>query len=161
MEAWGRRKRSIGASEGSKRSAAAARQRANGRQLANDMTLSREIVVLDLKEKEPTTGGDEEGLASPGSLSGGAQKSHLRAHPAAGSSSPRAGPEWEQSEQSEQLEQAASGASESQNLHCLSSQSVLALICSIGLLFILYVCAVALFFARRDPKISVIKHQYH
>lgn len=137
MEAWGRKKRSVG------------KQQA-GMQLGDDMTLSREIVVLDLKDKEASGGGEPADEGQPPAGSSSAQKSPLKS---AGS------------------EQAAyfasptgSGASlenSSTKLHCLTSQSLLVLICSIALFFVFYVCVVAYFFARRHPEISPIKHQYH
>ena len=57
--------------------------------------------------------------------------------------------------------QATASVAPGPSMHCISSQSLLVLICSIGTFFVAYVCLVAYFFARRDPKMSVIKHQYH
>jgi len=133
VEAWGRKKRSISGKDATE----------SGKQLGDDMTLSREIVVLDLKEKDPTN--DFNGDSQIGS-GNGAQKSPLRSGSGSGSSSTQ---DFQTSEGDVQAK------------HCLSSQSIFVLICSIGLFFVLYVCVVAYFFARRDPKISPIKHQYH
>lgn len=123
VEAWGRKKRSV-----------ASGVKQEGKQVGDDMTLSREILVLDLKEKEPAAANDELNNSAEPS---GAQKSPLRS---------------------------AEGAQEVDRLasrHCLSSQSLFVLICSVGCFFVLYVCVVAYFFARRHPKVSPIKHQFH
>lgn len=144
MEAWGRKKRSIGTAAG-------------GKQVGDDMTLSREIVVLDLKEKDPnssTSSGDQATSGSEQQSSSGellAQRSPLRA-------------QTQQAEPTMPQDYSAGPSSAldlTSNKHCLSSQSLFVLICSIGFFFVLYVCVVAYFFARRDPKISPIKHQYH
>lgn len=129
VEAWGRKKRSV---------AAGASQ--EGKQVGDDMTLSREILVLDLKDKESAAPGDEQ---APEQV-GGAHRSPLRSAP----------DEYGSTNQAQEVDRLA-------NKHCLSSQSLFVLICSIGLFFVLYVCVVAYFFARRDPKISPIKHQFH
>lgn len=139
VESWGRKKRSIGAAE----------QRAGtGKPLGDDMTLSREIVVLDLKDKADGSGSD---YASSRDDLSSTSDSFVQKAPLKSSGSP--------------LEQGADSESPSQsprpNPYCFSSQSLLWLICSIGLVFVAYVCLVAYFFSRRDTKISVIKHQYH
>ncbi|CAA3006485.1 Hypothetical predicted protein [Olea europaea subsp. europaea] len=175
VESWGRKKRSIGGggTANSKKDGKQQLQQQIGKQLGDDMTLSREIVVLDLKEKA-TTGG-ESGAAADGQQSatddlissgdGFAQKSPLRS--AAHQRSLAASNQQLDSESSSLLSGGgADGADSSSltagpNMHCLSSQSLLLVICSIGFFFVAYVCLVAYFFSRRDTKISVIKHQYH
>lgn len=123
VEAWGRKKRSVASS---------------GKQVGDDMTLSREILVLDLKEKDQGAASvaDELNQADPST----AQKSPLRSAELANSP------------------QEVDGLG---NRHCLSSQSLFVLICSMSCFFVLYVCVVAYFFARRQPRISPIKHQFH
>lgn len=144
------------------------------------MTLSREIVVLDLKEKvEAASGGvaRQEALQERSSddlistSEGFAQKSPLKARQRSLAAHQQAANQDQASSFSDagagslsSLMGGEGGESSSPslpNMHCLSSQSLLLLICSIGLFFVLYVCLVAYFFARRDTKISVIKHQYH
>ena len=152
MQSWGRKKRSIGADK---------RQEQIGKQLGDDMTLSREILVLDLKEKsasadaapgDSTTGAQDEANSLSLLSDGFAQKAPLKSSG------------WRAAQTSgEQLAQADGqpAANQPGQLHCLTSQSLLLITCSIGCFFVLYVCLVAYFFARRDAKISVIKHQYH
>lgn len=150
MEAWGRKKRSIGG--GPANALAGSSKGGSGKPLGDDMTLSREIVVLDLKEKEPNStnppsAGDAD-LADndlQSGASGKAQKSPLKA---------TSDPTFSSAHLDAHHQSLNS-------MHCLSSQSLFVLICSIGLFFVLYVCVVAYFFARRDPKISTIKHQFH
>lgn len=159
MESWGRKKRSIG-SDGAKKKSSVE----GGKQFGDDMTLSREIVVLDLKEKL----GDGAGQSgAPGGSHapsvGGQNDENLLSADGAGSalklrSAISKGP-MDQAEEGDHS--ASQSPNDKQSLHCLSSQSLLLLICSIGLFFVLYVCLVAYFFARRDPKISAIRHQYH
>lgn len=131
-----------------------------GKQLGDDMTLSREIVVLDLKDRAQDSAAPTSGAQDEGSLEadGGAQKSPLRSHQPAASLASHTPDQTEAVASSESLNLALQTGNQ---MHCLSSQSLLLLICSIGLFFVLYVCVVAYFFARRHPKISVIKHQYH
>lgn len=142
VEAWGRKKRSINGKESSGSS---------GKQLGDDMTLSREIVVLDLKEKDPSMPDDGSSLTDNDQSSNGAQKSPLK------STTTTTGTRQQDSSSIFSSTTNSDGSTK----HCLTSQSLFVLTCSIGLFFILYVCVVAYFFARRDPKISPIKHQYH
>lgn len=111
------------------------------------MTLSREIVVLDLKEKDPSMPDDSSSLTDNDQSSSGAQKSPLKSTAT--------------NTQDSSSIFSSTTTGDGSTKHCLSSQSLFVLICSIGLFFVLYVCVVAYFFARRDPKISPIKHQYH
>lgn len=125
--------------------------------MGDDMTLSREIVVLDLKDKQPSD--DQQQAADSTTTTNNnnddssiGHKSPLRSR--------HLGDEQDSSSSS------SSGYSNNDEtgkaqLHCVTSRSLLLLICSIGSFFVLYVCLVAYFFARRDSKISVIKHQYH
>lgn len=167
MESWGRKKRSIG-SDGTKHKSSE-----GGKQVGDDMTLSREIVVLDLKEKTSNeqaaldsasnsdlTSGDQSLLSADSSTV--AQK--LQRSPRGGSGGGGRAPNVAASQSmgdDHQGGDALDAMDKQPNMHCLSSQSLLLLICSVGLFFVLYVCLVAYFFSRRDPKISVIKHQYH
>lgn len=159
MESWGRRKRSIGAAAAA--AAASATEGKKGAQIGDDMTLSRELLVLDLKEKAAgeagagsgdSTGGaqDELSLVSDGFVQKAPLRSASQARQSVGSDETLT---MAQTEAQQQQQQA--------NLHCLTSHSLLLITGSIGLFFVLYVCLVAHFFARRDAKISVIKHQFH
>lgn len=141
VEAWGRKKRSINGKESSGGS--------SGKQLGDDMTLSREIVVLDLKEKDPSMPDDSSSLTDNDQSSNGAQKSPLKSTTTG------------INQQDPSSIFSSTTNSDGSTRHCLTSQSLFVLTCSIGLFFVLYVCVVAYFFARRDPKISPIKHQYH
>lgn len=158
MEAWGRKKRSVSGDVS---------LGANGKPMGDDMTLSREIVVLDLKEKsigeQTTTAADSQDVDHQSELTNGdslAQKAPLRS---ATSKNQRG--QSQQDSSSGSFDSAADSISmkpdSTNSKHCLSSQSVFVLICSIGLFFILNICVVAYFFARRYPIISPIKHQYH
>lgn len=141
VQAWGRKKRSV----------------ANGKQLGDDMTLSREIVVLDLKEKDPSNDlGQLDNSGSPAAaLSEAAYKQSSPLKSGDGAS-----PDY-MSSTNPQSSSGTTISGDGSSKHCVSSQYLFVLICSIGLFFVLYVCVVAYFFARRDPKISPIKHQYH
>lgn len=159
MEAWGRKKRSVAA-------AAMAANNSSGKQLGDDMTLSREIVVLDLKEKDPNAPASEgdDSSASPSQAGKqAAQKSPLKSaanRPVASSS----GNQHHHHHNHHQQQEAASLESVDEfdtTRHCLSRQSIFVLFISIGFFFVLYMCVVACFFARRDSKISPIKHQFH
>ena len=162
VESWGRKKRSIGEARGGGdhgKSASTAKQQAGtGKPLGDDMTLSREIVVLDLKDKtDANDGSSRDDLSS--SSDGFVQKSPLKSPQSAASAN-----QPDQAQSDGAFSNTLDGEFSPQvgsNLHCLSSQSLLWLICSIGLVFIIYVCSVAYFFSRRETKISVIKHQYH
>lgn len=150
MEAWGRKKRSVGADipAGSV-----------GKQLGDDMTLSREIVVLDLKDKAEVANESGNGSDNNSDIKG-AQKSSLRS----GQLSSSSGLGDQNGLDSSTLLSSSSNqfdGLQTSNMHCVTSQSLLVLTCSIGLFLVLYVCVVAYFFAHRRPKISPIKHQYH
>ena len=129
VEAWGRKKRSVGGKEET--------SQAGRKQLGDDMTLSREIVVLDLKEKDPNgnDNGDEAPAGGPRSAASSSDSPAYLLTPG--------------------------NADDGTTKHCLSGRSLFVLTSSMSLFFVFYVCAVAYFFARRDPKISPIKHQYH
>lgn len=168
VESWGRKKRSIGNS-GDKRQQPQQQQQQTGRQLGDDMTLSREILVLDLKDKPAadsaadSSGGQEE---AGGSLSlvgdGLAQRAPLRASSTAFSvGQQQVSSEGGGAPSPDGAGEPVGASTTGPNLHCLTSHSLLLITCSIGLFFVLYVCLVAYLFARRDAKISVIKHQYH
>jgi hypothetical protein len=164
VESWGRKKRSIGSGGSGGRGKLARTDGqtgpGTGKPLGDDMTLSREIVVLDLKDK-PADAADAQSrddLASSGD--GFVQKSPLKSSQAAADQSLEGG-SLSSSTTTNLDSESASSLQAGANLHCLSSQSLLWLTCSIGLFFVLYVCLVAYFFSRRDTKISVIKHQYH
>jgi len=175
VESWGRKKRSIGSSAAAAGGGGGPKDRRlreeGGKQVGDDMTLSREIVVLDLKEKA-AEGAEKEGATSRKANSDQSMDElNLLAADGLGaaqrlsrSSGSSLGPGDEsQASGSQQSGSATSGddTHSASSLHCLSSQSLLLLICSIGLFFVLYVCLVACFFARRDPKISAIRQQYH
>lgn len=152
MEAWGRKKRSV----------ASGKQDSIGKQLGDDMTLSREIVVLDLKEKDP--GGDfaqadSGGSQSTSSSNDGAVLPGHKQSPLRSPASDAQSADYTSSTNSQSTSNFI--GLDMSSKHCVSSQYLFVLICSIGLFFVLYVCVVAFFFARRDPKISPIKHQYH
>lgn len=128
------------------------------------MTLSREIVVLDLTEKDPLANPAD--LLRPGSEQTGeladtgtyATSSSLGGRQQTGTGSGSGG----------KPERTTSGTSNCDGSespeagkHCISSHTLSLFICSIGLLFILYVWIVACLFARRDSKISHIKQQFY
>lgn len=142
MEAWGRKKRSV----------------SSGKQLGDDMTLSREIVVLDLKEKDPNAESGQTDAFSPAEASAHKQSPLSRSQ---SGSLDGLNADYMSGSTNSQSTSSTSIAGDGSSKHCVSSQNLFVLICSIGLFFVLYVCVVAYFFARRDPKISPIKHQYH
>lgn len=153
VEAWGRKKRSVsGPSDGSAKDA-------TGKPMGDDMTLSREIVVLDLKEQDPSkqqssdkqTAQDSSSATIPKAKSSSSSSNRHHHHH-----------KHHNNQQQQQQEEAALLGDEIDNTrHCLSRQSIFVLFTSIGFFFVLYMCVVACFFARRDSKISPIKHQFH
>lgn len=152
----------------------APKEAAGGKQVGDDMTLSREIVVLDLKEEpgEPNSSSSSAAAAAAASASASAsaandsagdsdQTGQARATGASGRRLPHRSSLKAATEHSGDFSTTTTIDNYAANKHCLSSQSLFVLICSVGLFFVLYVCVVAYFFARRNPKISPIKHQFH
>lgn len=198
VESYGRRKRSIG---GFNETTTTTKQHAKQhRQLAsnNDMTLSRELVVLDLTENNnnkdnvptnsdapattttststsansnasPMADGETPGQLSDIGHSVPPPPSSLKAA-SSHSTISISGHEQANNANNQQRDHHQHHSIRSQsrdfndnlsNKHCLSSQSLSLLICSIGLIFVLYVWLVACMFARRDSKISHIKQQFY
>lgn len=123
---------------------------------SDDMTLSREIVVLDLTEKDstsPTSISESSKDLTTNELSDTGknplEKSSLRSFNS------------HQDHKSNHEANLISSENQGTPKHCISSQSLYLYICSIGLVFILYVWIVACLFSRRDSKISHIKQQFY
>lgn len=167
VDSYGRRKRSIAGPTG-------APEDAHGKPRGDDMTLSREIVVLDLKEKDQTSRGGND-AAPPGSQDdanqattptangqqAAAQRSSVKSHKQNHNHNHHQHRNHHDQQSNLDGDYATTSGDSLNGRHCLSSQSLFVLICFIGLFFVLYVCLVAYFFSRRDPKISPIKYQYH
>lgn len=172
VESWGRKKRSIGDGGALEMPAQRSRKHKQGQAASNDdMTLSREIVVLDITEKQqannnnnnvPTSSSgsspSEQQQPDAGELADvGITHSPLRQTNHGGQSQVDSSPASSEATNNNHHHNKMSY----NNKHCISSQSLSILICSIGLLFILYVWIVACMFARRDTKISHIKQQFY
>lgn len=130
------------------------------RRASDDMTLSREIVVLDLTEKDTSSGQSSSAQNLQNTEDQAGELADTGAY-TTDRISPKSSSIKNEQGYTNDANRNSNSESSTSNKHCISSHSLSIFICSIGLIFILYVWIVACLFARRDSKISHIKQQFY